>query len=454
MRDFRSGTCIALKTVSRGRIRILVNNVVRIPLLGRPLGKPDGSSGLTGKPLRPEQFLIDEDQGLIRIAVEQALGPNPQRYNPLVVTGSSGCGKSHLAQGIAFAWRELYPRCRLIVTSATDFARDYLDASREGSLETFRARYFQSQLCVIEDLHQLNDRHRGPRAAQPMASRHVTSLRLAAQAELAMLCDELIRRNTPLIVTIGRSSEEAATANHDALEPRLVSRLNGGLTVTLKLPSRSLRGELLSLFARLRGLRVTTAAVELLAGSIKASPQELLATLNGLELLAGQGTHPQIDQALVEEYLSQLETPKQPTLQEIAQRTARHFGLRVSQLRSPDRHRLVVQARSIAMFLARELTGESYERIGRFHGNRDHTTVLYNCRQIEQSRQQEPTIREALNTLRARLNPRGFPTTRDMPVPGAEGQGNRTAQRNVEKRGDLKNGSLAPILGVGKSLSS
>jgi chromosomal replication initiator protein len=194
--------------------------------------------------------------------------------------------------------------------------------------------------------------------------------------------------------------------------------------------------------------------VELLAGSIKASPQELLATLNGLELLAGQGTHPQIDQALVEEYLSQLETPKQPTLQEIAQRTARHFGLRVSQLRSPDRHRLVVQARSIAMFLARELTGESYERIGRFHGNRDHTTVLYNCRQIEQSRQQEPTIREALNTLRARLNPRGFPTTRDMPVPGAEGQGNRTAQRNVEKRGDLKNGSLAPILGVGKSLSS
>jgi chromosomal replication initiator protein len=90
-------------------------------------------------------------------------------------------------------------------------------------------------------------------------------------------------------------------------------------------------------------------------------------------------------------------------LHEIALLTARHFSLRLADLRSPVRRRALVTARGVAVYLARRLTGESLQQIGGYFGGRDHTTVMHSCRQTEELMKSDPTIRQSVESLQSLL---------------------------------------------------
>jgi chromosomal replication initiator protein len=111
-----------------------------------------------------------------------------------------------------------------------------------------------------------------------------------------------------------------------------------------------------------------------------------------------------IDLARIRCYVSQRSGGRvPPSLREIAAVTARHFSLKVADLRSPCHRRAVVTARGVAMYLARTLTRQSLKQIGRYFGGRDHTTVSYGCSSTEKLLETEPAIREAVEQLQQRL---------------------------------------------------
>jgi chromosomal replication initiator protein len=178
------------------------------------------------------------------------------------------------------------------------------------------------------------------------------------------------------------------------------------LTLQLALPSVETRQVILNRVARLRGLPVDDYVLETLAKGLPLPVPELVGALVQLEGDARlQATT--ITLAATQRLLAERRDTRRPSLSQIAKATAKHFGLSVADLRGPSRRRALVAARNAAMYLARNLTENSLDRIGAYFGNRDHTTVSYGCQRVEQRLQSEPVVRDAVAELQTRLLLRG-----------------------------------------------
>jgi len=110
-----------------------------------------------------------------------------------------------------------------------------------------------------------------------------------------------------------------------------------------------------------------------------------------------------IDARVIRDYLSQRDSTLRPKLRDIAAATARHFTLRLGDLRGPSRRRPLVAARDVAIYLCRQLTRESLGRIGEYFGGRDHTTILHACRKTGELLQADPAIRQAIDQLQRKF---------------------------------------------------
>lgn len=353
----------------------MVHGIVSIPLAGQSLETP-AADGEQPSPVALEQFLIGPENRLVEVAI-RAVFENPlANYNPLVLCGPSGTGKSHLARGLEAAWKARHPRCRRAVyTTATDFARELEEAIERQAVDDLRAKYRTLALLVFEDLARLADKR-------------------AAQVEFIHTLDALLAADSRVVVTAS-----AAPTQLEGIVPALQSRLLGGLVVPLSHPGRDTRLAILRRLAQLRAIRLDDAAAELLADGMDATVPLLFGALVQLDGRAHVNGG-QIDAALVQAYLNRRNRARRPPLKDIAQHTARHFALTLGELRSSSRRRAVVAARDVAMYLARVVTKESLEEIGRYFGGRDHTTVMHGCRKTESLLQSDPAIRHAVSSLR------------------------------------------------------
>ena len=355
-----------------------MNGVLRIPLKGRPLVVESAPDSASPCPIGPRHYLAGPENRLVSFAVEVVLARRHNRFNPLVLHGSSACGKSHLAVGTALEWRRRHVHATVVAIQADEFARDYLMAQETDTLGAFRRRYRAAELFVLEDLDLLR-------------------IRPAGQDELAFTLDSLLASGSQVIITSRRAPTDAPW-----LSRRLASRLAAGIEVPISLPATPTRRELLCYFAQLRGVEVAPSAVDRLAEQITGSARELLGALVWLETNHQVAGGP-MDVDEVNEYLSQRAPSKPPTVARIAARAAKRFALKSSDLKSSSRRRSVVRARGVAMYLSRELGGASLQDIGRYFGGRDHTTVLHSCRRTEQLAHSEPEVRQTILALREDL---------------------------------------------------
>ena len=355
----------------------MVDGVVIIPLSGKNSehrsdcgNTPDRTSGL-----RP--FLIGPENRLVEPAIRAVLGERPSHYNPLVLLGPSGTGKSHLARGIFDQWRGANPKKRAVYTTAADFARELADAIDTQDTDEMRARYRKAGLVVIEDIGSLG--------TKPVA-----------QEELVHVLDALSASGSQVVVTA-----LAPIGQLSGISARLRSRLEAGLTVPLSLPGATTRRVVLLRSAGLRGITLSEAAAKLLADGLSVSVPELHGALLQLEMPARlQGGS--IDVEAVRSYLAHRTVASEPALRDIAIAAARFFALTLTELRSASRRRAVVTARGVAIFLARQLTPKSLEQIGQYFGGRDHTTVMHAFRKTERLVKTDPAIRQAVAQLRSK----------------------------------------------------
>ena len=334
----------------------MVYGVSRIALPCSDLGDPmrATTSSTRGIPTRgiPE-FVAGPENRLAVPALEQLLAGDDlvaaaQLFNPLVLLGSSGTGKSHLARGITRHWNSLLDEEKVKYLTAIDFARQLHAAREEKQLDSFRDRLAGLHLLVLEDLHRLPQR-------------------LFVQREIRDTFDVLIEAGAVVVVT---SQQPPATMA--GLDAGLRDRLSSGLTVRLQTPGLEARQELLRQTAAERGLHL--------------DDQQLLQLAHKIE-----GPAPQLFRAIAETQLtdtlslkSSVETTRSPLeLKQIVAVVARYFSLTQAALRSPARRKSLVYARSVAIHLARTLTDQSYAQIGDSLGRRDHTTILHASRTLK-----------------------------------------------------------------------
>lgn len=355
----------------------MAEGVVTIPFPGQPLVFDSTVASDSPRPAGLTAFYAGPENRLIEPAIEGVLGGQPTAYNPLVFYGPSGTGKSHLVRGLTALWRVRHGTRRIILTTCAEFAQELVEAIETQAVEDFRVRYRTAGMAVFENIGEL--------AGKRMA-----------QEELVCTLDALTQCQTQIVVTASAAPESIA-----GLAPALVSRLSAGLAVPLASPGPDARLALLRQWCELRELDLPDSLVRLLAGGLEGTVPELLGAMIQLELPARIDRRP-LDAQTIRDFLAE-RGPQRPGVHEIASATARHFSLRLSDLRGTSRRRPLVRARDVAMLLARSLTQQSLQRIGQYFGDRDHTTVLHACRKAEELLRTDPAIREAVERIQQKF---------------------------------------------------
>ena len=315
-------------------------------------------------------FVAGPENRLAVPALEQLLAGDDlsaaaQLFNPLVLLGSSGTGKTHLARGITRHWRSLLDTSKVEYVTAIDFARQLHAAREEGELDRFRDRLAGLHLLVVEDLHRL-------------------PLRTFVQRELRDTLDVLDEAGAVVVVTA--QQPPAAMAG---LEAGLRDRLSSGLTMRLQAPGLEARQELLRQTADERGLQL--------------SDEQLLQLAQKVE-----GPAPQLFRAIAEYQLSELPLPTTSTttarppleLKQIIAVVARYYSLTQAALRSAARRKSLVYARSVAIYLARTLTDQSYAQIGESLGHRDHSTIMHASRTLKKRLTNDAATQQDIEELK------------------------------------------------------
>lgn len=352
-----------------------------IPLHTNGLAPVSSTDRVTSAGANLREYIGSEENALCRVAVE-SLFRESSAYNPLVFFGPLGTGKTFLARGLAVRWKEQSKTSRVLVTGGADFARDYRNAVETDSLADFRSKFRRAGLLVIDDLHELGEKS-------------------GAQIELTHTLDALVTRGHRVLVTMLQAPAECP-----ALSNALASRLSSGLTVPLVAPGPAARRQILRRLAKLHQITLSEAVLDLIvqdnSDSLLLVP-ELDSALLLLAEASRQAGRP-IDCDFARELLSTRNQGRRSMLRSITGLVGKYFNLRASELKGPTRQQRVVRARGVAMLLARQLTNESLEQVGRHFGNRDHTTVLHACRKTESLIQSDPAIRQAVEDLTLRLS--------------------------------------------------
>jgi chromosomal replication initiator protein len=356
----------------------VIDTVVEVPISGHSLARERSGGNGSGKEPVPAFFLAGPENRLAGVVVDSILGGGSPVYNPVVLVGPPGSGKSHLAAGLVGTWRQRFGQRRAVYVPAVDFAREWTDAIETQATEEFHSRYRRAELVAIDDMDVL--------VPKP-----------AVQQELLHTIDALGAAGGRLVLT--STSTPGLIAG---LLPALQSRLVGGLVVPLALPSRETRLAAVARFSQLRAIDLAEDAAALLADGLPGPLSALWAAVLHLGLSA-QLDAGKAPEHRVREYLARLTTAP-PSLRDIAAATARHFSLRLTDLRSVSRRRAVVVARDVAMYLARTLTGKSFKQIGMYFNGRDHSTVSHGCWKTAELLKTDLTLRSAVDQLRQQIH--------------------------------------------------
>jgi len=339
----------------------MVEAIIDIPLPGLMFGSPGAKENVPRAGDAPSHFLAGPENRLVKVVVRSVLEERPNSYNPIVLYGPSGTGKSHLALGVAAEWKVRYRR-RVECTSAVDFARELAEAIETQALEEFRVKFRQAGFLIFEDIGRLI---------------HRTSEKLSAQDEFVHTLDDLIDRGSWVVVT-----SMVAPYAMSGMLPALQSRLTAGLTLPLALPEPDTRLAIVNRLAELRKIDLPGPVARTLAEGFSGTVPELMGAITQLEVPARRDGH-RIDVKAVQSLLARRGSECKVSIHAIALATARHFGLKLSELRSPSRLRAVVTARDVAVYLGRNIIKCSFDEIGRYFGGRDHTTVMHSWHKIE-----------------------------------------------------------------------
>jgi chromosomal replication initiator protein len=300
---------------------------------------------------------------------------SPRDSVPTVIAlfGPSGTGKTHLSRGLVRHWQRTRGDDSADYVTAQDFRQRLVEAMDQDAVAQFRRRFRSRELLVIDDLQRLP------------ADEYL-------QHELRFTLDAYEESSGVVLVTSHRPVTGLGN-----LTPDLRSRLASGLMLQLAAPGEAARVRIVQHVAAMLRRPLSDDAVSQLAAGLRGTVSQLIGALYELYSAVPAGAAASIKDAgrLLED-----RTARQPLLSEIIAIVARYYNLPQKQLKSSSRKHAVVQGRATAIYLARELTGASYDEIGRALGGRDHTTIMHNYKKIERERQHDLATQEALDDLR------------------------------------------------------
>jgi chromosomal replication initiator protein len=327
-----------------------------------------------------DRFVVGAANAVPANAARALADGRAEGFSPLFIHSATGQGKTHLLHAIGNATTARDATLRTHVMSAERFMVDFVNAMRAKDTLGFKARLRSLDMLMIDDF-------------QFIAGKGTT------QEEFLHTIDELIGGGARLVITADRSPHAL-----EGVDARLMSRLTQGLVVDLAPADLALRRAIVGAKAADAMMPVPPPVLDLLAQRIATSVRELEGALNRLVAYASLSGRA-IDVPYAEDVLADMlrASQRRVTIDEIQRRVAEHFDMKLSEMTSARRARIVARPRQVAMYLAKQLTPRSLPEIGRRFGGRDHTTVIHAVRRIEQLRGDDADLDAAVRTLIAAL---------------------------------------------------
>ncbi|MGB4858239.1 MAG: chromosomal replication initiator protein DnaA [Dokdonella sp.] len=303
-------------------------------------------------------------------ALQVAMNPG-SAYNPLLLYGGTGLGKTHLMHAAGNLMRQNDPDCRVLYLRSEQFVSSMVKALAQKSMDDFKRRYRSVDALLIDDI-------------QFFAGKNTT------QEEFFHTFNALFEGKQQIILTCDRYPKEV-----ENLEPRLKSRLGWGLSVAIEPPDFETRAAILLSKAHLKNVDLPVDVAQLMAKRMRSNVRDLEGALNTLVAKSNFERRP-ITLEFAQESLRDLLTvhAQAITVPNIQKTVADYYQLRMSDMLSPKRSRSVARPRQMAMALAKELTEHSLPELGEAFGGRDHTTVLHACRTIAALRETDGRIKQ------------------------------------------------------------
>ncbi len=315
-------------------------------------------------------------------AAAVAVAEQPARsYNPLVIYGESGLGKTHLLHAIGHYTQTLYSGTRVRYVSSEEFTNEFINSIRDDAALQFQRRYRDVDVLLVDDIQFLSGK-------------------VQTQEEFFHTFNTLHNANKQIVIT----SDMAPTKLKD-FEDRMRTRFGWGLTTDVQPPDLETRIAILRRKTDQEGISVPADVLEYIASKISRNIRELEGALIRVTAFASLSKRP-VDLGLAEEVLRNVipsETGPEITAPAIMLETAKFYSVSIDDLTGQSRSRTLVTARQVAMYLCRELTDLSLPKIGELFGGRDHTTVMHADRKIRQLMAERRTLYNSVMDLTARI---------------------------------------------------
>ncbi len=304
--------------------------------------------------------------------------PNNMQFNPMFIYGPSGCGKTHLINAIGVRTKQLYPQKRVLYISARLFQVQYTDAVVKNSVNDFIAFYQTIDMLIVDDIQEW-----------------MTATK--TQETFFHIFNHLHRNGKRIILASDRPPVDLNT-----MPERLLTRFKGGLVAELERPNEQLCVDILKAKIRKNGLTIPDDVVMFIAENANGSVRDLEGTINSLQVYSIV-YNCNIDMRLAERVLKRaVKMDDHPlTIDDIMEKVCNHYNVTPEDVNSKSRKTDLVRARQVSMYLAQKHTKMTAARIGKLVGNRDHSTVLHSCTQVEKRLQVDTAFSEEMQNIEA-----------------------------------------------------
>jgi chromosomal replication initiator protein len=324
-----------------------------------------------------ENFVIGDNNGFASNAA-LAISKNPgTSYNPFLIYGGVGLGKTHLMQSIGNrVWIES-PKMKVICITAEEFTNEFIQSIHDKTTQGFKNKYRYVDVLLIDDIHFLQNK-------------------LGSQEELFHTFNALYDANKQMVFTCDRPVSELKN-----LSDRLRSRFERGLNVDLQPPNFETRCAILKKKVEAGRIQVPAEVLEIIAKNISTNVRDLEAALTKLVAYA-ELVHKNITLEIAQNQLKDVFSQSKHgnvTIDNILRVVADYYKLSYNDLKGKKRTKNIAMPRQIAMYIARDITEYSTTELGFEFGGRDHTTVMHACQKIEERLKLDPNLESTIQAL-------------------------------------------------------
>jgi chromosomal replication initiator protein len=330
---------------------------------------------------RFENF-ITGDSNHFAYAAAKAVGDSPGKtdYNPLIIYGRTGLGKTHLLQAIGNHALSKNPNLKVYYASSESFTSHFITAIQHKKINQFSAFYRSCDILLLDDIQFFSNKGK-------------------TQEEFFHTFNDLQQNGKQIILTSDRPINELTD-----LEDRMISRFKFGLIVDVRPPDFETRFAILRNKCDENQLNIPGDVIEYLAVNLTFNVRELLGALTKIMArITLTSAEPTLE--LARTIVSEIAKPDKSILSidQIMEYTAKVFEVPIDQLRAKTRKKDIVKARQTAMYLAKQLTDHSLITIGLHFGGRDHSTVIHSIENVEKAMKTDTIFMQKIKSMKKHL---------------------------------------------------